>query len=886
MQTDKQLGRPGVWTWATPALIAGVSLVWYYIVARAEGLIWVSQRFTQVQGMLWPIAGTLGAAFITGWGIGAAVSKTTWSWVRRIVALGLSAAFLALLGFLSRWAGLIGAPDWLAISAMVIAGGCFAFGYAFSGIGTAGRPVWPALAIPVLLAGITAVQTESLGDLIAVVVLTALSIAVGKAGLRRIGAGETGFPVTGAFGLSMLIVLFRVTGACGWVSSSGIIVTLAVTGIVVRRELLETFSICACSLRTPRQFRVSEWAVLGAGVALALVFWCSSLAPETGPDGVGARSALPLIWERAGAIIGVPEMFTSYMGLGGEIINLIVLPLAGGNMAKITSLVSAFFLVGCISSAGGESRRLLSWLAAFVFFSSTVVSWQFVHGFVDMHVAFLTVASMLAFESWISDRRNVWLLAAGLIAGTAVSIKLHAGTLFVLSACLIVYECWKHRGSVWNAWQPLLLLSAGIALALVPSVIRSYILTGSPVFPFANDIFPSQLALDWAKQLPSYGSGFSLQVFTLPFRTVLSPASFNELGTYHPATWILALFGLALLPWSGPSGRRWWLVSIIFWLGWIMTEQNLRYSLPALACTIMAIASSGGTAGPKWFLTSWVGLLLVAVGVVLGYARPTAWMWHDAAGAAFPKNFLLGTQSAEQFYDVRLPSSALAKVVNAESGTKAVVWQVPFVRDHQNFLGRTIAHPHGDIRQLNALLSILPNRPLGGFDESIYQVIKTAGLTHVMWENSSPWITGRPESAWGGFYSTKFTEKYLELTGAQNGAGSVRLYRVRSEAEILKGPVKVTLQPWIEGEIAVKPGMLIGVQAKWNAQPPADAFLDIFGLTSDQRMPLWTRMSLAYTMPASWHRQWQTVPEGVTKLHIYRPPSSKDIEVVLVWPAN
>ena len=887
MQTEKQPSLPIAWTWATPLLIACVSLVWYYIVAQADGLIWVSQRFTQVQGMLWPVAGTLSAALITGCGLGVTSSSEKRSVVRRLAALALCTAFLALIGFLSRWAGLGGAPDWLAISAITIGGGCFAVGYALPRMGVVDRPVWPVLAIPLLLAGITAVNTDSIGDLIAVVVLTALSIAVGKAVLRRIGAGETGFPVTGAFGLSLLVVLFRVTGACGWVSSNGIIVTLAATGIVVRRELLETFSSCACSLRSPRQFRVSEWAMLGAGVALALVFWCSSLAPETGPDGVGARSALPLIWERAGGIIGVPEMFTSYMGLGGEIINLIVLPLAGGNMAKITSLVSAFFLVGCINSAGGESRRLLSWLAAFVLFSSAVVSWQFVHGFVDMHVAFLTVASMLALESWISDRRNVWLLVAGLIAGTAVSIKLNAGTMFVLLACWIVYECRKNRDSLWSAWQPLLLLGAGIAIALVPSVIRSYILTDSPVFPFANSIFASKLAdLDLAKQLPSYGSGFSLKVFALPFRTVLSPASYNELGTYHPAHWILALFGLALFPWSGPSGRRWWLVSIIFWIGWIMTEQNLRYSLPALACTTVAIATSGGATGPKWFWTSWFALFIVSLGVILGYARPTAWIWGGNSGAPFPKNFLLGTQSAEQFNNFHLPSSALAKLVNAELGTKAVVWQVPFVRDHQNFLGRTIAHPLGDIRQLAPFHSILPDRPLGGSDESIYKVIKSAGVTHIMWNTTSWWINGRPESAWGGFYSTKFSEKYLELEGAQNGAGSVRLYRVRPEVEILQGPVSVVLQPWTEGIVIVKPGTLLGVQAKWTSPPPDDAFLDIVGWTSDQRMLLWTRMSLAYPTPDGWHRQWQTIPEGVTKLQINRSPNTKGIEVGLVRPAN
>lgn len=868
-----------------PVLIAAISLGWYYIVARAEGLIWVSQRFTQVQGMLWPIAGTLGAAWLTGWAIGTATSPETWPQVKRFGALALSVSFLALLGFLSRWTGLAGAPDWLAVSATVFGGGCFAAGYAFPARSATARPVLPVLVLPILLVGIIAVQTGNLGDLVALTLLPALFVAVGQAVLVRIGASKPSFPVAGALGLSLLILLFRVTGACGWVTSNGILITLAATAIGVRRELLAIFSDSTNALRASREFRVSEWVVFGAGLGLALVFCCSSLAPETGPDAVGGRSASSLIWERSGFITGVPELFASYMGLGGEIFNLIALPLAGENVAKITTLISTFFLIGCIAGDGSGGRRLLPWLACVVFFSSTVVSWQFLHGFVDLHMTFLLVASVQALESWISDRKNSWLLASGLIAGTAVAIKMNAGTMCILLAGWVLFECRTQRGWFRAAGTALCLLGIGVAIGLVPSAIRSYVLTGNPVFPFANSMFPSSLTgSDYGKGFPSYGYGISLKTFALPFRTVLTPGSYVELGTYHPANWLLMLFAIALWPWSGTKARRWWVAAAAFWIGWILTEQNLRYSLPALACTAAAIANSGSLPNVHWLKTYWTGLVAIGLGVVLGYSRPTAWMWNNTAGPAFPREFLSSNQTAEQFLAIYLPTSVLARKVNAELGSKAIVWQVPGTRDHLTFIGRTIAHPHGDSRALGPLYSILPGNPQGDSDETILRVMKTVGITHIVWNTTSTWINNRPEGEWAGFFSPRFSEKYLELEAAQTRADSVRLYRIRSDSEVQRGPIKFVGQPWTEGDVPVRAGALLGVEVKWNSLLPSGAFFDLSCWSADGRRLSWNRVFLDYSSQNTWHRQWQTIPEGAMKMNIYLSPEAKNALYAIVRP--
>jgi hypothetical protein len=837
-------------------------------------------------------------SLLIGRAIGLAILAETRHWAKFAGAAALSVSMLVGLGLLDRWDRFAVTPDWFSISSIILTGGFLAGGYALPAWRTHARPIWPLLILPVLVAMMAAVRSGNIGDICAFTLLVLLSLALGRAALRRLGVTDAQFPVAGALGLSLLILVFRLLGACGGVSSSSILIALAVLVVAVRSELADAVRSLSHNISTSRTFLVSEWVVLGIGTALGLIFWCSSLAPETGSDAIGGRSALPLIWERAGSITAVREIFTSYMGIGGEILNLITLPLAGENMAKITTLVSAFFLAGAISGACSARSRILPWLSSFVFFSSTVVAWQFIHGFVDMHVAFLAVASLLALDAWIADRKNAWLLVAGLIAGSAVSIKLHAGTAFLLLAGGVLRGCEVHRGRIRHAWKPLLFLLAGITLGLAPSIARTFLLTGNPLFPFANGIFKSSLAdVNLSKRLPSYGSGLSLQVLTLPFRTLWKPYSFNELGTYHPANWLLAVFSIGMLPWSDAKAKRWWVAAGAFWMGWVLTEQNLRYSIPALACTAIAIASTGRTIGPKWNFAAWTAVLVLTLGTILGFSRPSAWIWSESSGPALPKKYLRGRHSAEQFQALYLPSSVLARSVNDNFGSTAVIWQIPNFRDHLSFRGRTISYPHGDLALLRALYATLPPPPAGASDDPAYRVnpvqlsddvvyhaLLSNGITHVMWDSLSPWVRGLPESEWSGIFSEKFASKYLRLESANGHNSFVRLYRVLPEAKLSVKRGIVVTEPWTEGETEVKAESLIGVQVKWTSPLPAGAFFDIVCWSADRQLRYWERVPLDFSAASGWHRRWQTVPLGAGAMQINKSPGIEAVELSIVRP--
>jgi hypothetical protein len=112
----------------------------------------------------------------------------------------------------------------------------------------------------------------------------------------------------------------------------------------------------------------------------------------------------------------------------------------------------------------------------------------------------------------------------------------------------------------------------------------------------------------------------------------------------------------------------------------------------------------------------------------------------------------------------------------------------------------------------------------------------------------------------------------------------VRLYRIRSDSEVQRGPIKFVGQPWTDGDVPVKAGALLGVEVKWNSLLPSGAFFDLSCWSADERRLSWNRVFLDYSSQNSWHRQWQTIPEGAMKMNIYLSPEAKNALYAIVRP--
>ena len=144
------------------------------------------------------------------------------------------------------------------------------------------------------------------------------------------------------------------------------------------------------------------------------------------------------------------------------------------------------------------------------------------------------------------------------------------------------------------------------ALIAAPWYIRTWMRTGSPVFPFYLSIWPAEApGWDVARSrlyqslLSMYGDPHSALDYVLaPIRLAVS-AQPDQPAHYDGVLGIAFLFALPLLAWA-LYGRRLdaelriaVLVSTAMLLFWLFSSQQLRFLLPALPGFAVAIAAAG-----------------------------------------------------------------------------------------------------------------------------------------------------------------------------------------------------------------------------------------------------------------------------------------------------
>jgi len=617
-------------------------------------------------------------------------------------------------------------------------------------------------------------------------------------------------------GMALLSLLGLSIGLLGIAYPTVLVGSLAVVTMLLRRTIVEVTR--SAGARLGRVGRLSMPGSVIAGVlgAVLVAQWLGCLGPEVGPDAIGSRMALPAIWLRNHMISARPEIEGSFMGLGGESLFLLVLPAAGLSAARMVAFACIIAAVCVI--VGRPRRASNAWIlaTAVVFAGSTVVWLQALWGFCDMVQALLMLGSAEALRRWLQreDPRFAW--TASFLAGAATAVKLNgvlaagAVAVVVLAACI-----WRRRG-VGRTVASTLGASFPAALVLAPSMIRSMLLTGNPVFPFANGIFKSPLApLSLAAR--HFGVPLDSNAWRMAYQIFLEPGKFMEISGYQPL-FLPLLLGCACAGFAASRTVRYWLAAFLASAAyWAATEQNLRYSLFVGLFAALVIARTAAALDTRrivsgWMVPSCAIALAVSIGTTLELARPAFWLSKGNECAIMPLRRAVGLETADQYLRRNHPMYALAQIINKEMGGRTRTWQMPWLRDHLYFNGQILSMPHGDIRILDALVPLLPDRGPDLSPARIAGSLRGMGVTHLILDTTSPFTEGDPESRWAKVYSPGFTGTWLDLIGANMG---LRLYRLRENPRPIQGHPRslgsMSLSAGVR-DFAVTPGRLYEIE--------------------------------------------------------------------------
>ena len=523
----------------------------------------------------------------------------------------------------------------------------------------------------------------ALRQLLALGALTAAAVLWGRRAMALIlgsppplrGLESWAFAV--AFGLSTLGAALFVLGLLGWLTPLAVVL-LAALGVALRRTrgALDVGAPAAGLAAVP----AGRTTPLVLGALVVLPAFVLSLYPPTGFDETTYHLPLAAAFAHGHRLILVPDVL---FPISPQLLELLfsALLLIAGDVATHTVQFLCMGATAMASFAAGEryGGRGAGTLAAALWLANPLVHYQAASAYVDLGMTLFCLLAVLAWERWRDGESPRWLVAAGVLVGSAAATK-HLGLLWL---ALLAPATWfaAPRGRRWTA-TGLYLVSAGLTLA--PWAIRSLWETGNPVFPLFAAWFPGTgsrleqaagmpLATAWvgsrhwlADTLTGLRQPWTL--LALPWRLAFDRASFHLQAPLSP----YALLLLPLVAWQAVRDRRLrrWLLLIVAYAA-LGTTSDLRFQLPSAA--LLAVA--GGIAVARVLEQPWlasrvrpVGFVVLALALAaLGPAYASYKVWRHGPVPA--------TAAAREAFLVReLPGYQAIQLLNQRCGASYTVY--------------------------------------------------------------------------------------------------------------------------------------------------------------------------------------------------------------------
>ncbi|HWB85602.1 MAG TPA: glycosyltransferase family 39 protein [Bryobacteraceae bacterium] len=363
----------------------------------------------------------------------------------------------------------------------------------------------------------------------------------------------------------------------------------------------------------------ARWVAVAVFSAYGVWYFVNALAPETQADGITYHLGLAYKYVR---LAGFPSHVAFYdlLPQGMEMLYTMAFAFGRHSAAKLVEFVLFVATVPLIFRIGRRlgMSDLASLVAAVFYFCAPVAGLTGSSSYNDAAGVFFALASFYLLLVWRDTQNPRYLWPAGVLAGFCYAIKF-PGVFAVAGAVLFVLLAGKGRkkdaafaerdalekservsGSDRLRFAGIVAIAAAAVMA--PWLLRNAALTGNPVAPLMNGIFPNghfHLATEkeLSANLRSLGSVKPLSVpWELAFGDHLT-------GTFGP---LLLALPLGLLALRRGAGRLCWAAAVLLALPWF-SNTGARFLMPSVAFAALAL----GMALPR--PAAWAAIIIQAI---------------------------------------------------------------------------------------------------------------------------------------------------------------------------------------------------------------------------------------------------------------------------------
>jgi hypothetical protein len=353
------------------------------------------------------------------------------------------------------------------------------------------------------------------------------------------------------------------------------------------------------------------WLPAAVFVSYGAYYLVHALTPEIRPDGYTYHLGLPAEWLRLG---GFPRRIGFYEMLPQGMEMLFAFAFAFGKHSA-AKLVHFALLAASVPLMFAIGRRLdlPTWASAAgagLYFCAPVVGAAGTAAYNDAALVFFALAALYLLLAWWQEGQNAYVLPLGLVAGFCYAIK---PTGLIVAPAVVALVAARRR------WKPAVLVAAGVAAMVAPWMIRNAVLTGNPLAPLMNRLFPNpyfHISTEerLARSLRSYEG---VTWVNLPWEATMRGQRLH--GLIGP---VFLLAPLALLALRRKTGRWLLAASALLAVPWLL-NIGARFLMPSLAFLALALAA----ALPRRLALACLMLqaVLSLPPVVAAYSAPGAW---------------------------------------------------------------------------------------------------------------------------------------------------------------------------------------------------------------------------------------------------------------------
>lgn len=453
---------------------------------------------------------------------------------------------------------------------------------------------WALVASAVLLPLLLAAPSQQMKSVWVAFYLYVLAWLLGLVILRLVGAtnvepgAQLVLPVV--LGLGTLALLVLAAGVAGVMSRPvvwGGSALLALGSMALTWRSIAGWAKQIVSLLNaappPSWFAVGCLIVLGLFYALNLFF---ALAPEVVHDALTSHLAQAKIYSTTHRISGLSYSAGSYWPIGGDLLLTVGYQLGGETTAKLLHLLAGMLAAASVYLLGNRLHTAETGIAAAtIIYTTPVFAWLSGTAYIDLFLTMYVGVALVFLCRWLDQRDWASVCCLGLSLGFAMGVKLTGGfTALGVGLAMLGVVIFAGQGARRRTFAALSAVTVITTLVGGIWYLRTWWLTGNPVFPFFNHIFRSPLwsPVNERGNLDMFGIGLTPEAWVkLPWAMTFKTGRFGE----HPD----GLFGLTFLLFVPLFFlfvklklhlRVLLVVGIIFYLSWTLNVQYLRYLFP------------------------------------------------------------------------------------------------------------------------------------------------------------------------------------------------------------------------------------------------------------------------------------------------------------------